>query len=729
MAKVDPKNGKLDKSTLYEFGHGRHSLIEEAAIRYVQMKRAALADGIEWSETDSYRSYEQQVDLKKRKPKLAAKPGTSEHGYGKALDLATPDLSEGLGKNSEQYKWLVKNAGRFGFHTLTSKVEPWHWEYRGDPTEEIDQDTITALNDYNPKKTPLKLNEGRVIKGPPADIPTAVASEVDLTDIAPTPMPSRGVPLPQAPSMMPGRPAGIDAKTAPTPMPGRPQSLMPMLEIPPVPRARPKESGNTGTAATPEDAMYGVRLPPESSPSKEQGKEAQVYDEDVWNNLGFGTGLAISAEQDKLLAASAKASDSAQTKVTESKTKASNSKSWSTFPEIEIASQTGLDDGGFGDKKSYTENLVKQVAPKPIETAVRKVQTIRQRADGTQTTTQAAGTQESSPQGTPQSVIDARKANSALNPAVAAPTIDETRAEQDQMRNRISPAAGAVLPELAIPQAPTPMPGRPPELSQKGTAPAPMPGRPAGIDKSTAPVASVKKSAPSAESEIEVTPPKQAEETVQLRNGKIARLGTYKNENTGNTITVTKGEDGFGHIEVQRKGLIDLGSEMNAPTIVGAIIRAKVNEAVQAGTESVAQNLVPTVQNAATNAIEAVAPITEGIGGAFNNIMGMFGGGDKDPKTLDEAVDARNNEIAANPVTQIEVIPPQGPQGRGHGGSGNTTTMDNTGTGKEFTTTNTGQTIRAGQTVQLSGGRTGVVQEDGSIIDNNGRRSKGSSGQ
>jgi hypothetical protein len=30
--------------------------------------------------------------------------------------------------------------------------------------------------------------------------------------------------------------------------------------------------------------------------------------------------------------------------------------------------------------------------------------------------------------------------------------------------------------------------------------------------------------------------------------------------------------------------------------------------------------------------------------------------------------------------------------------------------------------------VNLSGGRTGVIQSDGSIIDNNGRRSVGSSG-
>lgn len=54
-----------------------------------------------------------------------------------------------------------------------------------------------------------------------------------------------------------------------------------------------------------------------------------------------------------------------------------------------------------------------------------------------------------------------------------------------------------------------------------------------------------------------------------------------------------------------------------------------------------------------------------------------------------------------------------------------TTTVD---TSNKFRSTNSGQTINQGQTVGLSGGRTGVVQADGSIIDNNGRRSRGSSG-
>lgn len=49
-------------------------------------------------------------------------------------------------------------------------------------------------------------------------------------------------------------------------------------------------------------------------------------------------------------------------------------------------------------------------------------------------------------------------------------------------------------------------------------------------------------------------------------------------------------------------------------------------------------------------------------------------------------------------------------------------------TSNRFRSTNTRQDIHQGQSVRLSGGRTGVLQADGSIIDNRGRRSRGSSG-
>lgn len=95
------------------------------------MIRAARADGVTIRLTDSYRTYAQQVELKKRKPREAAEPGHSRHGWGLAFDIAVG------GYGSAAYKWLAANGARFGFANPAwarqggSKPEPWHWEFVG----------------------------------------------------------------------------------------------------------------------------------------------------------------------------------------------------------------------------------------------------------------------------------------------------------------------------------------------------------------------------------------------------------------------------------------------------------------------------------------------------------------------------------------------------------------------------------------------------------------------
>jgi hypothetical protein len=82
---------------------------------------------------DSYRSYEEQVVLRAIKPTLAAVAGTSNHGWGVAVDLC--DGVESFG--TPQHRWMQENAMAFGwFHPSWaqaggSKPEPWHWEYAG----------------------------------------------------------------------------------------------------------------------------------------------------------------------------------------------------------------------------------------------------------------------------------------------------------------------------------------------------------------------------------------------------------------------------------------------------------------------------------------------------------------------------------------------------------------------------------------------------------------------
>lgn len=123
-------NGQLDGSTLTNIPtdgtkvSGSHRLNTVAAKAYADMVAAAAADGITWKVTDSYRDYDSQVAVAAKKGLynkggLAAVPGTSNHGWGSAVDL---DL------NPEAQRWMQNNAAKFGFTTIPR--EPWHWEHK-----------------------------------------------------------------------------------------------------------------------------------------------------------------------------------------------------------------------------------------------------------------------------------------------------------------------------------------------------------------------------------------------------------------------------------------------------------------------------------------------------------------------------------------------------------------------------------------------------------------------
>lgn len=83
--------------------------------------------------TDSYRDYDAQVRLKAQKPTLAGTPGTSNHGWGLALDLGGGINTFG----TAEHNWMRVNAPTYGWALPAwaqaggSKPEPWHWEYVG----------------------------------------------------------------------------------------------------------------------------------------------------------------------------------------------------------------------------------------------------------------------------------------------------------------------------------------------------------------------------------------------------------------------------------------------------------------------------------------------------------------------------------------------------------------------------------------------------------------------
>lgn len=123
-------NGRLNANQLEGIGIGSLKAAPPAARAIRAMRAAAAREGINIGVTDAYRSFEAQEELKRRKPRLAARPGTSNHGWGLAFDLS--DNGRGIQASSAAYRWLSANASRFGIYgPLARPFEIWHWEYRG----------------------------------------------------------------------------------------------------------------------------------------------------------------------------------------------------------------------------------------------------------------------------------------------------------------------------------------------------------------------------------------------------------------------------------------------------------------------------------------------------------------------------------------------------------------------------------------------------------------------
>ena len=140
------ENGKLSDALLTNVDttyskSGR--VITAAAADFNAMAQAFnLKFGVKFPLGEGYRLFSTQVKIwndpkkvNKAGKKLGAKPGTSNHGWGVAIDWNTRDPEGGYGYDSKYYKWMLNNQAYFVNPSWAikggSKEEPWHWEWVG----------------------------------------------------------------------------------------------------------------------------------------------------------------------------------------------------------------------------------------------------------------------------------------------------------------------------------------------------------------------------------------------------------------------------------------------------------------------------------------------------------------------------------------------------------------------------------------------------------------------
>ena len=145
-------NGRIPAAVLcpLEFAPG-HLLRCDAAERLTALSDVFEREfGYPIPITDSYRSYVQQVAVASAKPHLAAIPGTSNHGWGIAVDLG----GRIAGGASAEYVWLRVHGPDFGWDNPPwarlggAKPEPWHFEFFAAgsvPNRAIDPSDVGAV--------------------------------------------------------------------------------------------------------------------------------------------------------------------------------------------------------------------------------------------------------------------------------------------------------------------------------------------------------------------------------------------------------------------------------------------------------------------------------------------------------------------------------------------------------------------------------------------------------
>ena len=131
LTKAD--NGLLPRSMLCTLWDGKHQLRADAAVSLAKLNVAYTHEfGHPICVSDAYRTLSQQYTVKAQRGYLAATPGKSVHGKGRAVDLC--DDVENFGSRTHQ--WMVDNAPLYGWINPawalpggSGPQEAWHWEY------------------------------------------------------------------------------------------------------------------------------------------------------------------------------------------------------------------------------------------------------------------------------------------------------------------------------------------------------------------------------------------------------------------------------------------------------------------------------------------------------------------------------------------------------------------------------------------------------------------------
>ncbi len=147
----------------------------DAATAFTKLYNAIVADGLGLIPLSGYRTYQEQqgiydwnVELHKSEGmtdeeareytlRFVAIPGSSEHQYGRSIDVTIDGTTNHDFHNTEQGRWLMAHAHEFGFvirypedkmEITGIAYEPWHLRYVGLEHAEYMRTNDLCLEEY-----------------------------------------------------------------------------------------------------------------------------------------------------------------------------------------------------------------------------------------------------------------------------------------------------------------------------------------------------------------------------------------------------------------------------------------------------------------------------------------------------------------------------------------------------------------------------------------------------
>lgn len=158
LVKVDDKYAYYDKE---------YYMNKEAYENFEKMWLDASLAGCDFGIYSAYRSFGRQeylyngyveMDGIEKADTYSARPGSSEHQTGLAIDLKSRTKKTDYFETTKEYDWLLKNSYKYGFiirykedtEYLTGyQFEPWHYRYCGvDCATYIHENNITFEEYY-----------------------------------------------------------------------------------------------------------------------------------------------------------------------------------------------------------------------------------------------------------------------------------------------------------------------------------------------------------------------------------------------------------------------------------------------------------------------------------------------------------------------------------------------------------------------------------------------------